>query len=172
MRFRWRSVIMCIGFLIAIPLVAQTREPPAMPYFKLDGDADKLAPAFNWWFELNPPPVYDRWWHEVADCERLPLPPDYKKVRFFAVNAKYFAPANEPGDTTDIATTAVGYNWQAGPEIWLVLPVRMLEWLVKHEMLHQLMKWAGEQAGHPPERFEKCGLHIFFDPGRRVVYTH
>jgi hypothetical protein len=39
-------------------------------------------------------------------------------------------------------------------------------------MLHQLMKWAGEQAGHPPERFEKCGLHIFFDPGRRVVYTH
>jgi hypothetical protein len=155
-----------------LALAAQQKAPPGMPYVKIEGDADKAAPAFNWWFELNPPPQYDRWWHEIAACENLPLPADYKKVRWFAVNAKAFHPAKEPDDTTAAETPeAVGYLWHWTPEIWLALPLRNLEWMVKHEMLHVLMMWAGEEPGHPPERFEVCGLHTFYDPGWRVVTT-
>jgi hypothetical protein len=170
-------MIKYLGFTIIVPLAAsqtlhaQTKEPPGVPYFKIEGDADKVAPAFNWWFELNPQPEYDRWWHEIAACEKLPLPDTYKKVRWFAINAKVFAPPNEKGDTTEILPTAVAYTWRWGPELWLTLPLLHLEWLVKHEMLHLLMFWAGELPGHPPERFEICGLRIFYDPGMRVVYT-
>jgi hypothetical protein len=115
-------MIKYLGFTIIVPLAAsqtlhaQTKEPPGVPYFKIEGDADKVAPAFNWWFELNPQPEYDRWWHEIAACEKLPLPDTYKKVRWFAINAKVFAPPNEKGDTTEILPTAVAYTWRWGPE--------------------------------------------------------
>jgi hypothetical protein len=106
--------------------------------------------------EYPSPPVYEQWWREIATCERLPLPPRHVLVRFFAVNGREFVILNDPFTSPwESPRWAIGYADPWEDEIYLAFPYLLEEMIVKHEMLHQLMKWAGEEPGHPESRYGK-----------------
>lgn len=114
-----------------------------------------MYPATSKYFNDS---TYDRWWHEVADCEGLRLPSFYVIVRYVQVNYPYFelpeAPA-VPGSVT------VGYSFVREWQIYIAIPYRLDEEIVKHEMTHFLLYWARitPRGGHPLRYFDgHCGF--------------
>ncbi|MDP9202351.1 MAG: hypothetical protein M3P26_10540 [Gemmatimonadota bacterium] len=154
-RLAW---ILGFGILLAAPAAAgaQTR------HFTVPDSLHKLEAALPWGSQYLADAKYDRWWHEIAECERLPLPSVYATVRFFQINAIHFYDADRPtfvlfaGELRVQWAVAMSFLWTG--EIWVGLPYINEEVVIKHEMVHFLMYWAGEPGGHPPARFETCGV--------------
>jgi hypothetical protein len=124
-----------------------------------------LRPGMNLiLLEYHPPAEYEKWWMEIAQCENLPLPERHFFVQFFAVNGREFTVLNDPFTPPwAFSGWAIGYADPWSDQIYIAFPYMREEVIVKHEMLHQLMKWAGERPGHPESRYGlkdigKCGV--------------
>jgi hypothetical protein len=113
---------------------------------------------------------YDRWWHEIAECEGLWLPIDYMRVRYFQVNAVHFYDKDHPSlfrgiDGVTYVNWAVGTSYLAEGAMFIALPNREEPYVVKHEMLHFLLYWNGIPPGkdqHPAPYYTQCGMSIVY----------
>lgn len=167
-RLRSLAWILSFGILLSVPAVshAQSRKD-----FKIPEGANKVAEYLPWGGQYIPDEIYEKWWVEIAACEQLPLPPVHYLVRFYQINAIHFYDALRPSLGLDlfgnlVIRWAVGMSYPEDLEMYVALPSREVEIVLKHEMIHFLMFWAGEPGGHPPERFETCGVTtIYNEPG-------
>lgn len=103
-------------------------------------------------------PMYDRWWHEVAACEGLALPDVYQLVRYVQINYAYFdLPADDPAPP---GSGILGHSFVAEWQMFVAIPYRYDEEVVKHEMTHFLLYWARiAYGGHPRQYFSgRCGF--------------
>jgi hypothetical protein len=135
---------------LAAASVAGAQSRP-LPVLTLEPRADSTTAEIR---EFAPPPIYFRWWQEIARCEGLPLPLEQiGAIRFFEVRDSSFTPTGERGRDLAATRTDVGQVYLATPYVWD-------EQAVKHEMVHNLLDWAGYDFGgfHPAEFFDRCGL--------------
>lgn len=112
---------------------------------------------------------YDRWWHEIAYCEGLWLPPDYARVRYFQVNAEHFYDKDHPQLFEKAGVVyvywAVGTTFIYESLIFIALSHRDEELVIKHEMLHLLIFWNGVPTGrngHPMPFYGRCGMSVIY----------
>lgn len=108
--------------------------------------------------EYPAPPEYERWWQEIADCEGMKLPPEHLNVRYFAVNGREFGIAGFWYWIRGTVNWAIGYSSPDKGEMYIAFPYLDEEYLFKHEALHFLQYYAGEQIGHPVERYGRDGV--------------
>lgn len=102
--------------------------------------------------------TYDRWWHEVAACQGIELPDSYVLVRYVQVNYAWF---NLTGKEAAAAGSAyAGYSFVREWQMFVAIPYRNDEEVVKHEMTHFLLYWAHiAYGGHPAQYFSgRCGF--------------
>lgn len=98
---------------------------------------------------IVPPSAYRVWWAETESCSGVQG--DFERVRFYLVRApvggtgRWFPCESEEG-------ALCSGLWRAPHDIYLAPALVESERLVKHEMLHDLVR----VAGHPPV-FESCG---------------
>jgi hypothetical protein len=142
---------------------SQARYEPDWRFYEKDGQP--RSGMLAWIAPYNVPEVYEQWWHEIADCEGFSLPPEHSLIRFYAVNAPLFLPVSMLG----YASQGIHLLALTDPikrEIYLGLSYVLREELVKHEMLHVILWEHGYRLGerHPPEFFEKCGIHPTGNP--------
>lgn len=106
--------------------------------------------------EYSQPFIYSLWWSEIASCEGFPVPDSAEQatVQFFSVPSSYFALGQMRG--------MLAGTYAHEPSIYMGAPYVWDEGIVKHEMLHVILGWAGYefQNFHPAEFFERCGIHI------------
>jgi hypothetical protein len=140
-----RAAIALILLMIACAEAgAQPGRPPQLDYGVRPGYSSLVL-------DYPEPAEYEVWWHEIAACERLPLPPIHFQVQYFAVAAREFWPMTEGG-------WAIGYAHVWGNQLYLAFPYLDDKAIVEHEMLHFLMYWQGEEPGHPESRYGEIGV--------------
>ena len=109
--------------------------------FLLVGCTDFTAPHGT---PVGPLPIYDSWWTDLEHCTDIRA--DMGRIEWFQVNGAF-----DPG---------TGHEhhgmWTPPHRIHLALPD--VEWLVKHEMLHDLTNG----AGHDHPLFLKCDIAVRF----------
>lgn len=113
--------------------------------------------------------MYDRWWHEVASCEGLKLPSYYVLVRYVQINYPYF---NLQGDRRATAGSVyLGYSFVEEWQMFVAITRRFDEEVVKHEMVHFLLFWAGiAKGGHPAKYFGgRCGFGARYEGPRTAL---
>lgn len=140
--------ILLLGALCIASLAGAQERPE--PILTFEPRADSTVPVVR---EFAAPPIYFKWWQEIADCEGLDLPLQrVGAIQFFEVLDTTFTPT---GGNEDLGATVteVSQVFLATPQVWN-------EQTVKHEMLHNILDWAGFDFGvyHPAEFFERCGL--------------
>jgi len=162
-----RILILAIALLFAAPAAARAQ---SAKQFKTPDSASKVSETLAWASEYLAPEIYEKWWREIAACEKLPLPLAHYQVRFYQVNAWRFYDLAHPMYGIDffgkkVLMWAVGLSYGKDLEMYLALPHIYEEIILKHEMIHFLMYWAGEKPDktlsdpwHPPARFETCGV--------------
>jgi hypothetical protein len=107
--------------------------------------------------------IYEKWWREIANCQGLPLPGAYKHVRWYHINALFFADAREALEA-DLAGRriewALGKSYTFEYQIFVALPYKFDEQVIKHEMLHFLLLWDGQPLSpvHPKPYYARCGM--------------
>jgi hypothetical protein len=139
-------------------------------HFAVPDTGSRISPMLPIVSEYLPNEDYDRWWHEIAECEGLSLPYFYSRVRFFQVNAVHFYDKDRPSlfwgdDGILYVNWAVGQSYILEGLIFVALPHRGEELVIKHEMLHFLLFWNGvPPAGdhHPMPFFGQCGMSITY----------
>ena len=96
---------------------------------------------------LVPPPIYRVWYEEAAACLGVPAD-NYDNIQWLVVMGSSWVNAE------------YGPNWRQigewnpeGPRIWLVSAGLFDEWLVKHELMHDLTHGV---LGHPSPPFDYC----------------
>lgn len=154
-----------LGFLAA---TAGAQDVPKD--IRTDLGAPPVQPLLPLVSQYAAPVVYEQWWREIAACEQLPLPPEHFQVRFFAVNATRFVDLLRPQFGYDIFVKRIVVMWALASSylddgsIFVAMPYKLERAAIAHEMLHHLMRWAGEPAGHPPARFERsdCGVSTVY----------
>jgi hypothetical protein len=94
---------------------------------------------------LNPPAIYETWWHEVEQCSG--------KTGDFAAISWYYVPGQ--GDFTVGSNPDIVGVWQASHHsITLAQSVWENAEVVRHEELHAIL----QRGDHPAEYFvQKCG---------------
>lgn len=107
--------------------------------------------------------TYDRWWHEVADCEGVELPSFYVIVRYVQINYPYF---DLPEDPSPPGSVTLGHAFAKEWQMFVAITHRFDEVVVKHEMAHFLLYWAHiANGGHPARYFDgHCGFAATYDP--------
>jgi hypothetical protein len=109
-------------------------------------------------FGFPPPAIYEDWWHEIADCEHLPLPADHK-VYWFIVPVRPFMFLS---DSTHKHDDAAIITSDSAIAVAFVNYSGLLDrGLITHEMAHALLFWAfgSKYVGqHPDEFYTRCGL--------------
>ena len=95
---------------------------------------------------FTPEPVYRTWWDQVEACSGTAGP--FEDVRWYVV------PGDRPFVVPALGRTVLGY-WDPGTNSIVVLQwVPSAAALVRHEILHALLR----RSDHPPEFFEeRCG---------------
>lgn len=166
-----RSVaIVLAALLVGAPASAQVRE------FHVPHDAPKVSAVLPMISNYIAPAVYEQWWQEIAACEQLPLPVTHYRVRWYQINAGMFFDGLQPiyaRDSTGqirhdeeghvFIMWAAAISYPGALEAFVSLPYMFEQTIIKHEMVHFLMAWAGEPGGHPKERFDgRCGLTITY----------
>lgn len=87
------------------------------------------------------PPVYAVWWRQMEACARTSAP--LTRVEWYEVPGEAFATPEGPR-----------WGWWAPPHtIYVAEAHRWDEWLVEHEMLHDLL-----QTGAHSALFRTCGV--------------
>jgi hypothetical protein len=117
----------------------------------------KVVPSMPWIFEVRPKPIVLEWWFAISSCEKL-LPGDaFGRIKFFIVNQDSFGIDSD----TDKYGAYYGYtlNLPDGTyAIFLAASIADSRKVSTHEMTHVLMAEHHEKPGHPPRRFQICGL--------------
>lgn len=139
-----------IGLLVSSGVLQAQDHRPALGV--LAGIAEYKAPA-----------EYAKWWVEIAECEKVPLPPDkIASTQFFAVNAFSFVISN---DTAEIKIPAMGRTSNPANQIFVGFYHIWDVAVIKHEMLHLLLYWDGRfnpMDPHPVLYYNgdvgKCGV--------------
>lgn len=147
-RIAW---ILAFGILLVRPAHAQLHD------FRVPS-ANVVSAMFPPSSRLFPDERYDRWWHEIAACESLRLPPFYFLVQFYQLNAPAF---QDVKDTVAIRKNrwAIGESFVLEGQMFIALPYIYDEVVIKHEMLHFLLFWNRVlDRDHPADRFEICGM--------------
>lgn len=107
--------------------------------------------------------VYERWWREISECQGLPLPPEHVRLEWVHVNAIHFVDADrDTADSDGEIWWALGKSYLATGVVMIALPYKYDEQVIKHEMTHWLIYWAGEKnrEDHPPLHFDgSCGVY-------------
>lgn len=106
--------------------------------------------------------TYDRWWHEVAACEGIELPTYYAIVRYVQINYPYFDLPESPSPKGEVT---LGHAFVREWQMYIAIPYRWDEAVVKHEMAHFLLYWAHiANGGHPNPYFDgHCGFAATYD---------
>lgn len=148
-----QAVIAVIGLGTATCLSAQ--HPAAVASFK---HANTVKPilSLDWIGLYDQLALYSAWWKETATCASIPLPARTDSVQFYYVNAPDFLP--QPTDKPD--RMVAGVTYAANEQIYLSVLRLRDEVAVKHEMLHQLLFWWGENDWDNDARpeFKRCKL--------------
>jgi len=142
-------------------LGAQQGHPPVMTEAWTKNE-QRLDLSLPWMSEYAQPFIYQVWWSEIANCEGIPFNPDQtSKVQFFQVNGPDFI----PGHTVAIVY-AVTYGEAFDGQVYVAEPYIWNKALVEHEMVHMLLKLAGDPRWdiHDPKLFERCGITTFGPP--------
>jgi hypothetical protein len=120
--------------------------------------------------EYSPRPDYDRWWHEIADCEGLPLPPMYRYVTFVQINAPHFYDKDHPQlfwkDGVQYVYWAIAQSNLGEGLMFVSVLHRDEAYTIKHEMLHFILFWNGIKPGddgHPMPYFSQCGMTVSYE---------
>ncbi len=134
------------------------QRPPAMTSFR-HSKTIKALPTLDWIGIYEQLPPYSQWWKETAACAGIPLPdsrPD--SVEFFYVNAVDFAPT--PTDKPNRMVAAVTYA--SREQVFVSILRARDEKSIKHEMMHQILYWWGEEDWDDDARleFKRCKLEI------------
>jgi hypothetical protein len=115
----------------------------------LIGCEDPVLPLPPTAQQFTPGPVYREWWSQVEGCSG--------RTGAFDAVRWYVVPGDEPFRVATIRQPVLGY-WDS-----LANRIVLLEWvpsateLVRHEILHALLK----RTDHPAEYFERrCGALI------------
>lgn len=119
---------------------------------------EKFAASLDWVGEYDQRPEYAEYWAAVAKCADIPLPPAAMlgSVHFYYVNAASFIPV--PSDKPD--SSQVGVTYGSVQQIYMALPLVKNAQAIGHEMLHQLLFWAGDPRwnDHSNPAFARCDL--------------
>ena len=101
--------------------------------------------------------VYKQWWKDVADCTGFPSSAREDSVMFFFVNSIDFTPI--PSDKRG-AVVAITYGAQE--QIYVSVGRVKDEKLIKHEMVHQHLRWWGEPDWdtHTNPAFKRCKVEM------------
>jgi hypothetical protein len=114
--------------------------------------------------------IYERWWHEIAECQALPLPPQHTRIEWVHVNAIHFYDADrDHPDSTGRIAWDIGKSYIPTGVIMIALPYKYDEEVIKHEMTHWLIFWSGakNKEDHPALFFSgRCGVwETYHGPG-------
>ena len=85
----------------------------------------------------EPPPVYQEWWAKTEACSGLSG--NFDRVEWMIV----------PGESFPCSSGDCVGHWDPGHKIFLASDWSMHEMVVRHEMLHDLMR----RSGHPSPPF-------------------
>jgi hypothetical protein len=85
----------------------------------------------------EPPGIYREWWAATEACSGLSG--DFDRVEWMVV----------PGESFDCASGQCVGHWDPDHRIWLADEWKQHEMVVRHEMLHDLMR----RSGHPDPPF-------------------
>jgi hypothetical protein len=105
------------------------------------------------------PAIYYSWWRKTEECSGLKK---RMRVTFYAIPKYHFK-----ADTSKLAYLGLfiadssARTGEIRERIYLAAPWAYTEWLVRHEMLHSILRdhIPRNSDGHPPEYFvTKCGL--------------
>lgn len=157
---RWvecvRAILRLALLAAAIALLAP-RSAHAQEHDLLVPEGKLVNPMYGEMSSYLSDSTYDRWWHEVAECEGLELPSFYVIVKWVQVNYPYFQLAGEP---LPAGEAALGRSFLKEWQIYIAIPYRFDEAVIKHEMTHFLLYWARiARGGHPAKYFDgHCGF--------------
>lgn len=165
-----RAILRLAFLAAAIALLfPRTSQPQA---FHIVTPMQKAVPMYERMGEIMPDMrVYERWWKEIALCQGFPLPAEHLRIRWIQVNAEWFYDKDHDlPDSTGKIGVAIGKSFLALRIIMLALPYRYDEEVVKHEMTHFLILWAGEKLrpgeDHPRLHFDgHCGVYKVYKGG-------
>ena len=90
--------------------------------------------------KYDPPLVYLEWWKDIEECSGVEG--DFSRVEWFLADSLVVE-----GDF------ALGL-WVSPHDIYLIRTVTSTSWVVKHEMLHDLLKMKGR--AHDSTLFDEC----------------
>ena len=146
-----RFVIMLAVFM-ALP--AQAQVVRSFNHTNKVKEVETLA----WFGEYEGLPSYVSWWGEVSACSEIALPPGQRtdSVRYFFVNAPDFRPI----PTDKLTTMVAAVTYAAYEQIYVAVRDIKNKSRIKHEMLHQLLYWWGDEHWDDDQNpaFKKCGL--------------
>ena len=113
------------------------------------GCADTTAPLPAGARPFTPEAVYREWWSQIVSCSGLTG--NFQDVSWYVV------PGEDPFTAPGVAQPVIGYWTRDGNRIVLLEWVPNRSALVRHEMLHALLR----RADHPSAYFvEQCGAMI------------
>lgn len=119
-------------------------------------DVERVAPSLDAVAAYDQRDEYAQWWKDAAACAKIILPERVDKVQFYFVNYKEFVPSPLSGNRRTV--TAVTYAGQE--QVFVsVLHVKDRATII-HEMVHQLLYWAGEPDWHDDNRPEFVQCHV------------
>lgn len=122
-------------------------------------DTTRYNPGIPMLSEYSRPPIYDRWFKQIAACEGLPLPPqsEIDKITYVVVNSDRFS-----SDSTGVLYDAVMLNRK-----YLMIVRLPSVWdydVIAHEFLHFILwyqygtKYEVSPNIHPSQYFSRCNI--------------
>jgi hypothetical protein len=168
-----RAVLRVAGIaLILALLLPRSAKAQGRVHFNIATPAGKVSPMYTRISEFIPDAkVYERWWREIADCQGLPLPVQHLQIKWVQINAVHFYDADyDKPDATGLMYWDLGKSYLELGIIMIAMPYRYDEEVIKHEMTHFLMVWAGEKPGHSPLHYSgACGVYPRYQGGPYVT---
>ena len=128
-------MVRAVGTSIAHPVLVRLRDRSTLVAFVLLLGACGFDPAGSEPWE--PPAVYREWWQKTQACSGLSG--NFDRVEWMIV----------PGESFTCSSGQCVGHWDPGHKIFLASNWSMHEMVVRHEMLHDLMR----RSGHPSPPF-------------------
>lgn len=119
---------------------ALTQFLPSLLVVLLPACRNAFAPLGGW-EAFDPPPEYQRWYDAVAECAGVPYA-NVKRIRWELADS-----LETPSGSREVLGA-----WEAPHTIRLRREYKYVEWVVQHEMLHDLVQTADQPV--PP--FGSC----------------
>jgi hypothetical protein len=150
------KIALVVALLVA-PAVASAQRPVAMTSVR--HGPEKVVVSLDWVARFDPLPAYVEWWRDISRCSGITLPAArVDSVEFLFVNAPEFVPVPMSGSRRMVS----GVTYAGSEQIVLSLGRVKDRVQVLHEMLHQLLYWAGDPGWADDARpeFARCGVTL------------